>query len=74
MVNKLGSSHIKPVPPPVIPRGCSNGPESKDLQTDSEGNVDELLCLVREGGVEFLNQLLAKAVPPDLETPDTANM
>ena len=29
---------------------------------------------VREGGVEFLNQLLAKAVPPDLEIPDTANM
>jgi len=29
---------------------------------------------VREGGVEFLNQLLTKAVPPDLETPDTANV
>jgi len=74
MVNKLGSSHIKPVAPPVIPGGFSNGPESEDLQTDSEGNVDELLHLVREGGVEFLNQLLAKAVPPDSETPDTANV
>ncbi len=74
MVNKPGSSCIKPVTPPVIPGGFSNGPESKDLQTDSEGDVDELLHLVREGGVEFLNQLLAKAVPPDSETPDTANV
>src|SRR6266853_5826844 len=74
MVNKLGSSHIKPVPPPVIPGGFSDGSKSEDPQTDSEGDVDELLCLVREGGVEFLNQLLAKAVPPDLETPDTANV
>ncbi len=74
MVNKLDSSHIKPVPPSVIPGGFSNGPESEDPQIDSEGNVDELLCLVREGGVEFLNQLLAKAVPSDLETPDTANV
>ena len=51
-----------------------NGPKSEDPQTDSEGNVDDLLCLTREGGVEFLNQLLAKAVPPDSETPDTANV
>ncbi len=68
MVNKLGSSQIKLVSPPVISGGFSNGPESEDLQTDSEGDVDELLCLAREGGVEFLNQLLAKAVLPDLET------
>src|SRR5216684_7596473 len=74
MVNKLGSSQIKLVSPPVISGGFSNGPESEDLQTDSEGDVDELLCLAREGGVEFLNQLLAKAVPPDLETLDTANV
>ena len=74
MVNKPGSSHMKPVAPLVISGGFSNGPESEDLQTDSEGNVDELLCLAREGGVEFLNQLLAKAVPPDLETPNTANV
>ncbi len=74
MVNKLGSFHIKPVPPPVIPGGFSNDSKSEDPQTDLEGDVDELLCLVRKGGVEFLNQLLAKAVPPDLETPDTANM
>jgi len=74
MVGKLGSSRTKPVTPSVPPGGFSNSPESEDLQTDSEGDVDELLCLVREGGVEFLNQLLAKAVPPDSETPDTANV
>jgi hypothetical protein len=74
MVGKLSSFCIKPVTPSVPPGGFSNGPESKDLQTDSEGDVDDLLHLVREGGVEFLNQLLAKAVPPDSETLDTANV
>ena len=74
MVGKPGSSRTKPVTPSVPPGGFSNGPESEDLQTDSEGDVDDLLHLVREEGVEFLNQLLAKAVPPDLETPDTANV
>jgi len=74
MVGKPGSSCTKPVTPSVPPGGFSDGPESEDPQTDSEGNVDDLLCLAREGGVEFLNQLLAKAVPPDSETPDTANV
>jgi hypothetical protein len=74
MVGKPSSSHTKPVTPSVPPGGFSDSSESKDLQSDSEGDVDELLCLVREGGVEFLNQLLAKAVLPDLETPDTANV
>jgi hypothetical protein len=73
-VGKPGSSHTKPVTPSVPPGGFSDGPESEDLQTDSESNVDDLLCLAREGGVEFLNQLLAKAVPPDSETLDTANV
>jgi hypothetical protein len=74
MVGKLGSSCTRPVTPSVPPGGFSNGPESEDPQSDSEGDVDELLHLVREGGVEFLNQLLSKAVPPDLEIPDTANV
>ncbi len=74
MVNKLGSSYIKLVIPPVIPKGFSNGSESENPQTDLEGNIDNLLYLVREEGVEFLNQLLAKAVPPDSETPDTTNV
>jgi hypothetical protein len=74
MVGKLGSSCTKPVTPSVPPGGFSDGPESEDPQTDSEGDVDDLLRLAREGGVEFLNQLLAKAVPPDLETLDSANV
>jgi hypothetical protein len=74
MVGKPGSSCTKPVTPSVPPGGFSDSPKSEDPQTDSEGNVDDLLRLVREGGVEFLNQLLAKAVPPDSETPDTANV
>jgi len=74
MVGKPGSSLTKPVTPSVPPGGFSDSPESEDLQTDSEGDVDDLLHLARKGVVEFLNQLLAKAVPPDSETPDTANM
>jgi hypothetical protein len=73
-VGKPGSSHTKPVTPSVPPGQFSDGSESEDLQTDLESDVDDLLCLAREGGVEFLNQLLAKAVPPDLETLDTANV
>jgi hypothetical protein len=60
--------------PSVPPGGISDSPESEDPQSDSDSDVDKLLHLVRKGGVEFLNQLLAKAVPPDLETPDTANV
>jgi hypothetical protein len=74
IVGKPGSSCTKPVTPLVLPGGFSDGPESEDPQTDSEGDVDDLLHLAREGGVEFLNQLLAKAVPPDSETLDTANV
>jgi hypothetical protein len=34
-----------------------------------------LTCLAQEGGVKFLDLLLAKAVPPpDLESPDTSNI
>ena len=41
----------------------------------SEDEVDDILCLVREGGVEFLNHLLTKAVPPDgSESPNTSNI
>jgi hypothetical protein len=40
----------------------------------SEDEVEDILRLAEEGGVEFLNHLLAKAVPPHSETPDTANI
>ena len=75
MVRKPGSFQPKPSCQPVTPGGLSDGPESEDLPTDSEGKVDDFLCLAKEGGVEFLNQLLAKAVPPDdSDSPDTANV
>ena len=45
------------------------------LQDASDDEVDELLRLQREGGVKYLNLLLAKAVPAiDSESPDTANI
>ena len=74
MVGEPGSSHTRPVNSLVPSKGFSDSSKSKDLQIDSEGDIDNLLHLVREGGVEFLNRLLAKAVPPDLEIPDTANV
>jgi hypothetical protein len=51
MVGKPGSSRTKPVTPSVPPGGFSDSPESEDPQTDSEGDVDNLLHLTREGGV-----------------------
>jgi hypothetical protein len=39
-----------------------------------DDEVEDILCVQREGGVQFLNHLLAKAVPPDLESPDSANV
>ncbi len=50
--------------------------ESKNLHT-SEDKVDQQLLthLAQEGGVKFLDLLLAKAVPlVDLESPDTSNI
>jgi hypothetical protein len=43
-------------------------------QNSDEDKVEDILHLQREGGVQFLNHLLAKAVPPDSESPDSANM
>ena len=42
MVGKPGSSCTKPVTPSVPPGGFSDGPESEDPQTDSEGDVDKI--------------------------------
>jgi hypothetical protein len=53
------------------PRALSETP----LPDSSDHKVDDLLCLQREGGVKYLEHLLAKAVPPsDLESPDSANI
>src|ERR1700761_9330392 len=60
----------KPAVPPVQQ---SDPPLSATDDDDSE--VEELLCLQREGGVKYLDHLLAKAVPPnDLESPETARI
>ena len=48
--------------------------ETPQLESEEENKVDDILCLMREGGVEFLDYLLAKAVPLDLESPNTANI
>jgi hypothetical protein len=55
MVGEPGSSHTRPVNSLVPSKGFSDSSKSKDLQIDSEGDIDNLLHLVREGGVEFLN-------------------
>jgi hypothetical protein len=39
-----------------------------------DDEVEDILHLQREGGVQFLNHLLAKAVPPDSESLDSANV
>src|SRR6202789_607473 len=45
------------------------------LPAASEDEIEELLYLQREGGVKYLDLLLAKAVPAiDSELPDTANI
>ena len=48
-----------------------------DNPHSSEDKVDQQLfaCLAQEGGVKYLDLLLAKAVPPhDLGSPDTSNI
>ena len=49
MMGKPGSFHTKPVTPSVPPGGFSDGPESEDLQTDSEGDVDIFHALRGKG-------------------------
>ena len=40
----------------------------------SEDEVDDIIRLTREGGVQFLNHLLTNAIPPDSDSPNTANI
>ena len=50
-------------------------PSSEIPLPQSDDEVDELLCHAREGGVEFQNYLLARAVPlSDSDSPDTTNI
>src|SRR6201996_3091849 len=50
-------------------------PSETPLPDASDDEIEELLRLQREGGVKYLDLLLAKAVPAiDSESPDTANI
>src|SRR6202012_3693562 len=50
-------------------------PESEDPQSEDEVDQQLLTCLAQEGGVKFLDYLLAQAVTLyDLGSPDTSNI
>ena len=68
MTGQDTSSSSVPSSEPVPPGAFTDPPPV------SEDEVDDILRLTREGGVQFLNQLLANAVPPDSDSPDTANI
>ena len=80
--NQLGSSqddnsHDQLVPG-EFPEQASDPPiaQSRSLP-ESEDEVEQqlLICLAKEGGVQFLDLLLAKAVSlTDLRSPDTKNI
>jgi hypothetical protein len=71
-----GSSRTQqPSEQPPADDAAPPGALSKHLPHNSdEDEVEDILHLQREGGVQFLNHLLAKAVPPDSESPDSANV
>ena len=80
--NQLGSSqddtsHDQSVPG-EFPEQVSDPPITQsDTLPESEDEVDQqlLIRLAKEGGVKFLDLLLAKAVSPtDLGSPDTTNI
>ena len=48
--------------------------ETLQPESEEENEVDDILYLTREGGVEFLDYLLAKAVLLDPESPNTASI
>ena len=61
------------IPEPVSPNSPSV--ESEDLQSEDEVDQQLLTHLAQEGGVKFLDYLLAQAVAPyDLGSPETSNI
>jgi hypothetical protein len=74
--SKPGSSRTQqPFEQPPADNAAPPGALSECLPHNSDDDkVEDILCLQREGGVQFLNHLLAKAVPPDSESPDSANV
>ena len=80
--NQLGSSqddksHDHTVPGD-IPEQANDPPitqSKRSLESEDEVEQQLLIHLAKEGGVKFLDLLLAKAVSPtDLGSPDTANI
>jgi len=80
------SDHFQETNPGPSPPHLSNDPdqslgehsEGSDDSSQSAKSVDEveetLSYLVKHGGVRYLNTLLAAAVPPGSEIPDTHNI
>jgi hypothetical protein len=75
-----GSSRSRNRPPvrqPELVPGTSSRPDPT-TQSDTEAPLDDeqaqLVKLVQEGGVRFMHYLLAKAVPPHDELPNTSNI
>ena len=64
--------------PGDIPEQADDPPitqSERSLESEDEVEQQLLICLAKEGGVKFLDLLLAKAVSPtDLGSPDTANI
>jgi hypothetical protein len=58
-------------PEPNVPAPL---PQRSESPQQSEGKVDDILCLQRDRAVKFLDYLLAKAVPSSPELPDTAKV
>jgi hypothetical protein len=74
--SKPGSSRTQqPSKQPLADTAAPPGALSKHSPHNSdEDEVEDILHLQREGGVQFLNHLLTKAVLPDSESPDSANV
>ena len=71
------SHHDQPIPGGILEQFELDLPDDQSLILHSDDKVDQLLltCLAQEGGVKFLDLLLAKAVPHvDLESPDTSSI
>ena len=67
-------AHQQSEQPPADTAAPPGALSERSPQNCDEDEVEDILRLQREEGVEFLNHLLAKAVPPDLESPDSANV
>jgi Reverse transcriptase (RNA-dependent DNA polymerase) len=74
--SELGSSRTQQLSkqPPADNTAPPGALSKRSPHNSDKDKVEDILCLQREGGVQFLNHLLAKAVPPDSESPDSTNV